>query len=217
VATRLPSPGATGGMPRHHARATRESGRRTRSALLDAAARLFTAHGLGGVSLAGIAAAADAFPSQVTYYFGSKEALFVEAASREMLHAAARVEEAGRRAGTPTAYVRAMTGQALADSALLLFADALLLCRHRPDLRPLVARTVERLHREGARALSERCAGSAWVLAAAPEVVARAFWAVLLGLVLETAGSGAPLDPTAVEAAVLGALGTRPHPPARRT
>jgi AcrR family transcriptional regulator len=201
----------TGALPRHHARATRETGRRTRFALLDAAARLFTQRGLAGVSLAGIAAAADAFPSQVTYYFGSKEALFVEAASREMLHAATRVERAGQNAGgNPSDYVRAMAGEAIGDSALILFADALLLCHHRPDLRPLVARTLDRLHREGGRALGERCARHGWDLAAGPEVVARAFWAVLLGLVMEAAGSGAPLDPTAVEAAVVGALATRP-------
>jgi AcrR family transcriptional regulator len=211
AATALPD----GVVPRHEARATRESGRRTRSALLDAAARLFAEHGLAGVSLAGIAAAADAFPSQVTYYFGSKEALFVEAASREMLHAAAGVEAAGRRARTPGSYVRAMAGRALADGALLLFADALLLCRHRADLRPLAVRTLDRLHREGARALAERCAVNGWELAVAPDAVARGFWAVLLGLVLEAAGSGSTPDPGAVEAAVLGALGTRPRSPRR--
>ncbi|HEX6492227.1 MAG TPA: TetR/AcrR family transcriptional regulator C-terminal domain-containing protein [Candidatus Dormibacteraeota bacterium] len=200
-----------GALPRHQARATRETGRRTRSALLDAAARLFAERGLAGVSLAGIAAAADAFPSQVTYYFGSKEALFVEAASREMLHTAARVEAAGSAAaGGPAEYVRAMAAEAIGDSTLLLFADALLLCNHRPELRPLVARTLDRLHREGGRALGERCARDRWELAAPPEVVGRAFWAVLLGLVMEAAGSGAPVDPTAVEAAVVSALAARP-------
>ena len=34
------------------------------------------------------AAAADAFPSQITYYFRTKEALFVEAACRDMLYVA---------------------------------------------------------------------------------------------------------------------------------
>lgn len=216
-ASASPTTAVNGEAPRHEARATRESGRRTRSALLDAAARLFADHGLGGVSLAGIAAAADAFPSQVTYYFGSKEALFVEAASREMLHAAASVEAAGRRARTPGSYVRAMAARALDDGALLLFADALLLCRHRADLRPLAGRTLDRLHREGARALAERCAATGWQLAAAPDVIARAFWAVLLGLVLEAAGSGSTPDPDAVQAALASALGTQLRSPARRT
>src|SRR5207302_10536629 len=72
---------STDALPRHQARATRETGRRTRSALLDAAARLFAERGLAGASLAGLAAAAEAFPSQVTYHFGSKEALSSKAAS----------------------------------------------------------------------------------------------------------------------------------------
>jgi AcrR family transcriptional regulator len=63
-------------------RATRAAGQQTRRALLDAGGRLFTERGIAGVSAAEIAREAGAFPSQVTYYFGSKEALFVEAAWR---------------------------------------------------------------------------------------------------------------------------------------
>src|SRR5262249_52748061 len=54
-------------------RATRAAGKQTRRALLDAAGSLFAERGLAGVSAAEIARAAGAFPSQVTYYFGSKE------------------------------------------------------------------------------------------------------------------------------------------------
>ena len=69
------------GLATPHPRATREAGRQTRRALLDAAGRLFGERGVAGVSAAEIAREAGAFPSQVTYYFGSKEALFVEAAT----------------------------------------------------------------------------------------------------------------------------------------
>jgi len=48
-----------------------------RSRLLDTASRLFKEQGLAAVSIADIAAAANAFPSQITYYFHTKEALFV--------------------------------------------------------------------------------------------------------------------------------------------
>ena len=65
--------------PKHSVRATRTAGRQMRSRLLDAASRLFKERGLAAVSIADIAAAADAFPSQITYYFRTKEALFVEA------------------------------------------------------------------------------------------------------------------------------------------
>ena len=87
--------------PKHLGRrATRPEGRRTRSLLLDAASRLFREHGLAAVSTADIAAAAGAFPSQVTYYFRTKEALFVEAACREALYAAQAAEDAAGRQTT---------------------------------------------------------------------------------------------------------------------
>lgn len=193
---------------RHAARATRSSGRRTRSALLDAAASLFRDRGLADVSLSDIAAAADAFPSQVTYYFGSKEALFVEAACRDVLHAAAAVEQAGRRATGKDDYARRLTAAALSSPALPLFAEALLLARRREDLRPLIARTLDRLHEEGARAVAERCGAQRWRLSAPPEAVARSFWATVLGIALESGGAGDAFDLGAARAAVLATLST---------
>ncbi|HEX7945017.1 MAG TPA: TetR family transcriptional regulator, partial [Phenylobacterium sp.] len=63
-----------------------------RSRLLDAAVVLFKEKGASGVAVAEIAAAAGAYPSQVTYYFRTKEALFVEAACREVLYVARQAE-----------------------------------------------------------------------------------------------------------------------------
>ena len=61
-------------------------------------------------SIADIAAAADAFPSQITYYFRTKEALFVEAACRDMLYVARAAEQAAlrptRRGITPARWSR---------------------------------------------------------------------------------------------------------------
>src|SRR5262245_27304197 len=94
--------------PRHSVRATRTAGQKMRSRLLDVASALFKAHGLNGTSITAIAGAADAFPSQVTYYFRTKEALFVEAACRDILHIAERVEKAAARARTPKAYTKAV-------------------------------------------------------------------------------------------------------------
>ena len=55
--------------PKHAARATRSAGRKMRSLLLDAASPLFRERGLAVSSIADIAAAANAFPSQISYYF----------------------------------------------------------------------------------------------------------------------------------------------------
>src|ERR1700755_1451294 len=91
-----------------HPRATRAAGKQTRKALLDAADPLFAQHGLAGVSQQDIADAAGTFPSQVTYYFGSKEALFVEAACRAVLRAGSEVEQAGESTRTPRTFVKAI-------------------------------------------------------------------------------------------------------------
>src|SRR5262249_59164474 len=99
-ATRAPG-GRSAKPPRHTVRATREAGREMRSRLLDAASMLFKDRGLSAVSVADIAAAADAFPSQITYYFRTKEALFVEAACRDVLYAGSAAEEAAARARAP--------------------------------------------------------------------------------------------------------------------
>jgi len=161
-----------------------------RSALLDAASRLFTERGLADVSAAEIAREAGAFPSQVTYYFGSKEALFVEAACRGVLRAATEVERAGERTRTPRTYVRAMVRTALASPALLTFAEAALLVRRREDLAPRVRETFARLHAEGERAVVENLVKRGWQIRAHPAEEARGFWAAILGVALESAATG---------------------------
>jgi AcrR family transcriptional regulator len=183
-------------------RATRAAGQHTRRALLDAAGRLFAERGLTGVSAADIARAAGAFPSQITYYFGAKEALFVEAACRGVLHAAAEVERAGRRTRTPRTYVRALVRTALASPALTTFAEAALLVRRRPELAAPVQDAFARLHSEGERAVAESLAARGWQIRTDPAAEARGFWAAILGVVLERAAAGDAFSQASGEATV---------------
>jgi AcrR family transcriptional regulator len=192
--TAVPAPG--------YPRATRAAGKQTRRALLDAAARLFGARGMAGVSAAEIAREAGAFPSQVTYYFGSKEALFVEAACRGVLRAAAEVERAAARTRSPRGYVRALVHTALASPALLSFVEAAVLVRARPDLAPHVSETFARLHAEGERAVGENLVRRGWEIRAAPAAEARGFWAAIFGVALERAVVGEAFDEASAEAAV---------------
>ncbi len=190
--------------PFQHPRATRAAGRQTRRALLDAAAPLFAERGLADVSQADIARAAGTFPSQVTYYFGSKEALFVEAACRGILRAAVEVEDAGERTRTPHTYVRAIVRTALASPALPSFVEAALLVRHRPELAPLVQDAFARLHAEGERAVLANLKARGWQIRLVPAEEARGFWAVILGVALEhTAGGSAENSAAAAESLVL--------------
>ena len=203
--------------PRHSARATRNAGQRMRSILLDAASALFKAHGLGGTSITAIAGAADAFPSQVTYYFRTKEALFVEAACRDVLHIAERTEKAAARARTPKAYAGALVDGVVGEDGLALFVEALILARQRPDLIPQIARTIERLHVEGARAYAGQMARHGWRTHHDPDVSARRFWTIALGIALEghATGRGAAAMAAAMrealgDVAAWGAAGTVP-------
>ena len=182
------------GDPKHAARATRSAGRKTRSSLLDGASRLFKERGLAGASISDIAAAADAFPSQITYYFRTKEALFVEAACRDMLYVAREAERAALKADTPREYTRALVESVTATDSVAFFAEALTLTRRRQDLAPLVERTIERLHGEGLRAYAGQIERHGWNTLRDPDATSRRFWAVAIGVMVEGYAIGRAQD-----------------------
>src|SRR5438270_13480598 len=182
------------GDPKHAARATRTAGRRMRSLLLDGASRLFKEKGLAGTSISDIAAAADAFPSQITYYFRTKEALFVEAACRDMLYVARAAEGAALKADTPRDYTRALVESVTATDSVAFFAEALTLTRRRQDLAPLVERTIERLHGEGLRAYAGQIERHGWNTLRDPDTTSRRFWAVAIGVMVEGYAMGRSPD-----------------------
>ena len=200
------------GDPKHAVRATRSAGREMRSRLLDAGSRLFRERGLSGTSISDIAAAADAFPSQITYYFRTKEALFVEAACRDMLYVARAAEQAALQVHTPRDYTRALVESVTATDSVAFFAEALTLTRRRQDLAPLVERTVERLHAEGLRAYAAEMAARGWHSRLDPETSARRFWTIAIGVTLE--GQAMGRSPEELAAEMLRLLGPQADAPA---
>jgi AcrR family transcriptional regulator len=185
--------------PRHTARATRAAGRQMRSRLLDTASRLFKEQGLAAVSIADIAAAANAFPSQITYYFHTKEALFVEAACRDVLYVARAAEQHAGKQLSPEDYTRALVDSVMGSDAVGFFVEAMTLTRRRQDLAPLVERTVERLHSEGLRAYAAEMAARGWRSRLDPDTSARRFWAIAIGVTLEGHAMGRSPDDLAAE------------------
>ncbi len=172
-------------------RAVREPGKRMRSRLLDAAVDLFKVKGLGAASVAEIARAAGAYPSQVTYYFRTKEALFVEAACREVLYVARQAETAAAGAATGSEYNRRLVETVVGSPGLALFVEALSLTRRRQDLAPLIARTFERLHAEGDRAYADARRARGWTGPESAATVARRFWTLALGVALREGATDA--------------------------
>lgn len=201
----VPEPVEATGDPKHAVRATRSAGRKMRSLLLDAASPLFRERGLSGAAITDIAAAADAFPSQITYYFRTKEALFVECACRELLYLARATEQAAQSARTPAEYTHALAATVTASDSIAFFAEALTLTRRRQDLAPLVERTIERLHSEGTRAYAGQVARHGWRSLRAPDESSRRFWAVAIGIILEGYAMGR--SPEALCAEMLRVLG----------
>jgi AcrR family transcriptional regulator len=197
--------------PKHTVRATRMAGRQMRSRLLDAASRLFKERGLAAVSIADIAAAADAFPSQITYYFRTKEALFVEAACRDVLYVARAAEQHAGKQLSPEDYTQALVNSVMGSDAVGFFVEAMTLTRRRQDLAPLVERTVERLHAEGLRAYAAEMAARGWHSRLDPETSARRFWTIAIGVTLEGQSMGRSSDDLA--AGMLRLLGPQADAP----
>jgi len=185
--------------PRHSVRATRTAGRAMRSRLLAAASRLFRERGLTGVSIADIAEAADAFPSQITYYFRTKEALFVEAACRDVLYVGRAAEQHAGKQLSPSDYTRALVESVMGTDAVGFFVETMTMTRRRQDLAPLVERTVERLHAEGLRAYAAEMAARGWHSRLDPETSARRFWAIAIGVTIEGQAMGRSADELAAE------------------
>jgi hypothetical protein len=129
-----------------------------------------------------------------------------------MLHIAERAEKAAARARTPEAYTRALVDKVVEADGLPLFVEALTLARQRPELAPQITRTIERLHVEGARAYAGEMTRHGWHSHHAPDVSARKFWTIALGIALE--GHATARGPAAMSAAMCEILGdmavTRP-------
>ncbi|MDO8981301.1 MAG: TetR/AcrR family transcriptional regulator C-terminal domain-containing protein [Afipia sp.] len=198
--------------PKHASRATRTAGRQMRSRLLDAASGLFKERGVAGVSIAEIASAADAFPSQITYYFRTKEALFVEAACRDVLYVARAAEQNAGKQLSPNDYTRSLVESVMRTDAVGFFVEAMTLTRRRQDLAPLVERTVERLHSEGLRAYAAEMIARGWHSRLDPETSARRFWAITIGVTIEGHAMGRSSEDLVAE--MLRLLGPQADVPA---
>ncbi|GIF74021.1 TetR/AcrR family transcriptional regulator C-terminal domain-containing protein [Asanoa siamensis] len=174
----------------------RSRGRRTRALILDKAVELFASRGFDRVNVAEIATAAGAHPNQITYYFGSKDALFVHAAFLMLLRDAARLEPIGRRQRTPAAFRSALARTALALPSLPTVVEAMSITRRRPELRPLAEQNLTVLFRQAEHYLAAILARRGWVVDRTPQVEARTFWSAVLGarLIAESGYPGTSSD-----------------------
>lgn len=169
---------------------TQERGRSTRYRIIEQTARLCAQHPGADPSVAQIAAAADVFPNQVTYYFGSKDSLLVHAAFLGLLHDAEAIESVGFRAADAASFRTEIAQAVLTMPSLPSVARALAAAVSRPALAPVVDKHLDLLFRQSARHLRRLMRERGWALTRTPEIESRTFWSTALGAVLLTrAGS----------------------------
>ncbi len=131
-----------------------------------------------------IAAAAGAFPNQVTYYFGSKEGLFVEVAFRSLLREAAMLEKAARFAATPEQFSLALSGAAAQMTSVISVAEALLIVRRRPELSRIAQYGINVLFRQSEGYLARTLTTRGWTCTRPLEREVRTFWRAVVGSAL---------------------------------
>lgn len=183
-----------------------ERGRATRNRLMAAAARLCSERRSLDVSVAEIAREAGVFPNQVTYHFGSKDSLLLQAAFLVLLQETRRVERIGRQAPDAGAFRRNISRAVLALPALPLVAKALATGVAKPELAPVVDHHLHLLFRQSERFLRQQIDGRGWATARPLEAEARTFWSTALGAALL---SRAGADGTADDLDLAGVLTVR--------
>jgi AcrR family transcriptional regulator len=159
----------------------RARGRLTRARILEQAAGLFAGHDYAAVSVAEIARAARAHPHQVTYYFGSKDALFVQAAFLLLLREARGLEPVGLRQRTPAAFRATVARATLALPALPVAVRAMSISHLRPELQKLAQRRLAVLFRQAEHYLARVLERRGWTLDRPIDVEVRTFWSAVLG------------------------------------
>ena len=169
------------------ARLTRaESRAQTRSALLDAAARVFVERGFAGASIEAIAAEAGYTRGAFYSNFSSKEELFVALLQErgfELARSQAR-ESAGLTAGEIGARAAAVH-EATAGWMIRLFLEVLAHAGRDPETRKLAAGFWSGTREIGADQVRSRYAADGREPPADPTEIASAFIALDIGLTLQ--------------------------------
>ncbi|WP_395245308.1 TetR/AcrR family transcriptional regulator C-terminal domain-containing protein [Agromyces sp. MMS24-K17] len=159
-------------------------GRSTRNHILVTTSRLTVDARSPDPSVADIARAAGVFPNQITYHFGSKQALLVDAAFLGLLYDAARVEQVGRRAPSAAVFRRNIARAILSMPALPVVARVLASESAKPQVGETIDGHMQLLFRHSERYVRELAAARGWVTERSLPVEIRTFWSTAIGAVL---------------------------------
>ncbi|WP_166671246.1 TetR/AcrR family transcriptional regulator C-terminal domain-containing protein [Cryobacterium psychrophilum] len=114
------------------------------------------------VAVAAAAAAAGVYPNQITHHFGSKDALFIDAAFALLLRDTARLRTAASRAKTVTAFRALLARTALLMPSLPKAVSALGVAGDSHDASDSVERNLDLLFAGSERFIRDRTARNGW-------------------------------------------------------
>jgi AcrR family transcriptional regulator len=204
----------------------------TRSAILDAAERLFAARGIDGVAVRDLARETELTPSSLYNHFPGKQALYDAVLERGLKPIVEMTAEAWRAGPMRRDHVRAMIDRLVTHLAAHphlapLLQRVLLEDAARPDAR--LAGWVRSLSRHGVKLMREAAANAGWDPEELPHLTLALFGMTYSYFINAAAAHaiepwrGEPFSPRALavqrdflEEAMMRLLGPRPHAAGRR-
>lgn len=152
------------------------------------------------VTVSELAEAAGVYPNQITHHFGSKDALYVDAAFGLLLRDTERLQAAGRRATTPEAFRRVLARAALLMPSTTVVVSALALARGNPTVQAAVETGLSVLFRQSERFLEGKLNEHGWGGDQDLDRTVKTFWSAVFGAVL-ISQAGFPGGPSSVDVA----------------
>ncbi|GAA3845007.1 TetR family transcriptional regulator [Brevibacterium casei] len=172
----------------------------TRRRIREAAMSLFGERKFADVTVSELAEAAGAYPNQITHHFGSKDALYIDAAFGLLLRDTERLQNAGRRASTPESLRQVLARTALTMPSTTVVVSALALARGNPTVQPMIETGLSLLFRQSERFLEGVLGEHGWATDQDIGRATKTFWSAVFGAVL-VSQAGFPGGPSSVDVA----------------
>lgn len=167
-----------------------------RTRIRDAAMELFAEKHFANVTVSEIARAAGVFPNQITYHYGSKDALYIDAAFALLLRDTERLQSAGRRSQTPESLRRVLAKVALNMPSIPVVVGALAITQSNPSVQSTLRGGLNVLFRQSERYLEDILDTHGWTSSQGLPKGVKTFWSAVFGAVLmsEAGFPGGPSD-----------------------
>ncbi|WP_062244147.1 TetR/AcrR family transcriptional regulator C-terminal domain-containing protein [Brevibacterium epidermidis] len=175
-------------------------GAETRRRIRATAMELFRDREFGDVTVSELAESAGVYPNQITHHFGSKDALYIDAAFGLLLGDTERLQRAGRRAPTPGTLHEVLARTALTMPSTTVIVSALALARGNPAVQHAVEDSLGLLFRQSERFLERVQEERGWTVDQDIGRAAKTFWSAVFGAVL-VSQAGYPGGPSSVDVA----------------